>query len=85
MPDSNDTATSKDEMRLAKWSEEQTAQAAEHYGVAPEDLTHDHFADLDWAPAEEIRIDHVTGKVIHLDSQGNRRVLTIEEWNREEH
>jgi hypothetical protein len=79
----NESGTSKYEVRLAKWSEEQTAAAAEQHGIAPEDLTSDHFAGL--APAEEIRIDHVTGKVIHLDSHGNRRVLTIEDWNREEH
>lgn len=80
-----ESGTAKNEVRLAKWSEEQTQAAAERYGVAPEDLTYEHFADLEWAPSEEIRIDHITGKVVHLDSQGNRRVLTIEEWNREEH
>jgi hypothetical protein len=85
MPDSSDTSTSRQETRLAKWSEEQTQAAAAHHGVAPEDLTHEHFAALDWAPAEEIRVDHISGRVVHLDSHGNRRVMTIEEWNREEH
>jgi hypothetical protein len=79
----NESGTSKYEVRLAKWSEEQTTAAAERHGVAPEDLTNDHFTGL--APAEEIRIDHVTGRVIHIDSRGNRRVLTIEEWNEEKH
>jgi hypothetical protein len=81
----NESGTFKHEVRLAKWSEEQTTAAAEHHGISPEDLTHDHFADLDWAPAEEIRIDHVTGKVVHIDSRGNRRMLTIDEWNQETH
>jgi hypothetical protein len=83
MPDESNTF--KDEIRIAKWSDKQTADAALRYGIDPAELTHEHFVDLGWAPIEEIRVDHDTGKVVHIDGHGNRRVLHIEEWEQEEH
>jgi hypothetical protein len=85
MADESESSTFVNQVHLAKWSEQQTLRAAELCDIPPEELTHDHFTDLGWAPEEEIRVDHATGRVIHIDSHGNRRVLHIEEWEQEEH
>jgi hypothetical protein len=70
-------------VHVAKWSEEQTAQASAQLGIDPEALTQEHFASLGFQPEEEINVDQVAGTVTHIDHDGRSRVLHIDEWNKE--
>jgi hypothetical protein len=69
--------------QVNKWSEAQTQAAAEHFGLTPDELTHDQFVELGWIPEETIEVDHDQGIVTHTDEQGQKRILHIDEWNAE--
>lgn len=80
---SADAATSRHEVHVAKWTADQTEAAIAHYGINPGALSYDHMVALGFIPEEEIHIDQHRGTVIHTGRDGQKRVLTVEEWNRE--
>jgi hypothetical protein len=79
----SDRGAFRHQARVTKWTAEQTAAAAEHYGISSDELTHEQLMDMDFEPDEEIEVDHEAGTVTHTDREGRKRTLHIEEWNAE--